>query len=90
MLSTLTEDELKAADYRYPKWATMCQLRCLGLPTLDAVLITPREDHLTLNRAIAALAIATGQDRLMVRSDGGVETGRDPSLLQGRQHLSTC
>jgi hypothetical protein len=76
LLSTLTEDELAAADHRYPKWATMCQLRRLGLPTLDAVLITPRQDHLALDGAIAALANATGQDRLMVRSDGGAETNR--------------
>jgi hypothetical protein len=76
LLSTLTEDELAAADHRYPKWATMCQLRRLGLPTLDAVLITPRQDHLALDGAIATLANATGQDRLMVRSDGGAETNR--------------
>ena len=76
LLSTLTEDELAAPDHRYPKWATMCQLRRLGLPTLDAILITPRQDHLALDRAIATLANATGQDRLMVRSDGGAETNR--------------
>jgi hypothetical protein len=76
LLSTLAEDELIGADRRYPKWATMCQLRRLGLPTLDAVLVTPREDHLALNRAIATLAKATGQDRLLIRSDGGAETHR--------------
>jgi hypothetical protein len=76
LLSTLTEDELAASDRRYPKWATMCQLRRLGLPTLDAALVTPRQDHLALDGAIAALAMATGQDRLMVRSDGGAETHR--------------
>jgi hypothetical protein len=76
LLSTLTEDELASADHRYPKWMTMCQLRRLGLPTLDAVLVTPRQDHVALDGAIAALASATGQDRLMVRSDGGAETHR--------------
>jgi hypothetical protein len=76
LLSTLTEDELAGADRRYPKWATMCQLRRLGLPTLDAVLVTPRQDHLDLDRAITALVNVTGQDRLMVRSDGGAETHR--------------
>ena len=76
LLSTLTEDELATADYRYPKWATMCQLRRIGLPTLDAVLVTPRQDHLALDRAIATLANAIGQARLMVRSDGGAETHR--------------
>ena len=76
LLSSLTEDELMGADRRYPKWATMCQLRRLGLPTLDAVLVTPRQDHLALDRAIATLAKATGQDRLMIRSDGGAEAHR--------------
>jgi hypothetical protein len=33
LLSTLTPGELAAADPRYPKWATMCQLRRLGLPS---------------------------------------------------------
>jgi hypothetical protein len=76
LLSTLTGDELVAVDRRYPKWATMCQLRRLGLPTLDAVLVTPRDDHLALGRAITALASATEQDRLMLRSDGGAEAHR--------------
>jgi len=74
LLSSLTEDQLAGADRRYPKWATMCQLRRLALPTLDAVLVTPRQDYPTLDGAIAALAKATGQDRLMIRSDGGTET----------------
>jgi hypothetical protein len=76
LLSALTEKDLAAADHRYPKWATMCQLRRLGLPTLDAVLVTPSQDHLALDRAIATMANATRQDRLMVRSDGGAETHR--------------
>ena len=76
LLSTLTPAALAAADRRYPKWATMCQLRRLGLPVLDAVLITPGQDHSALGAGIAALAAATGQDRVMVRSDGGAENRR--------------
>ena len=76
LLSSLTENELMGADCRYPKWATMCQLRRLGLPTLDAVLVTPRQDHLALDGAIATLAKETGQDRLLIRSDGGAEAHR--------------
>jgi hypothetical protein len=76
LLSSLTEDELMGADRRYPKWATMCQLRRLCLPTLDAVLVTPRQDRLALDGAIATLAKATGQDRLLIRSDGGSEAQR--------------
>ena len=48
----------------------------MACQTLDAALITPRQDHLALNKAIVALANASGQDRLMVRSDGGAETHR--------------
>jgi hypothetical protein len=76
LLSVLTDGELAAADRRYPKWATMCQLRRIGLPVLDAVLLTPGQDHLALDAAIAALSSAVGQDKLMVRSDGGTETHR--------------
>jgi hypothetical protein len=76
LLSTLTPGELVAADRRYPKWVTMCQLRRIGLAVLDAVLLIPGQDHQALDAAIAALAAATGQDRLMVRSDGGAESRR--------------
>ncbi len=76
MLSALTPAELDAADRRYPKWATLCQLRRLGLPVLDAVLITPGRGRQALDTGIGALAAATRQDRLLVRSDGGAETRR--------------
>jgi hypothetical protein len=74
LVSSLTDSELVAADRRYPKWATMCQLRRLGLPVLDGVLVTPGQDRPALDTAITVLAAATGQDHLMVRSDGGAET----------------
>ncbi len=76
LLSALSEEGLAAADHRYPKWATMCLLRRLGLPVLDAALITPGREQQALEVAIAALAASTGKDRLMVRSDGGTETRR--------------
>jgi hypothetical protein len=76
LLSALTDSELAAADHRYPKWATMCQLRRIGLPVLDAVLLTPGQDHAAIDAAIATLISVTGQDEIMVRSDGGVETHR--------------
>jgi hypothetical protein len=75
-LSTLTMDALAEADARYPKWATMCQLRRIGLPVLDAVLITPGQDRHALDSAIAALVEATGQDQVLIRSDGGTEARR--------------
>jgi hypothetical protein len=75
-IAMLTDAELEAADPRYPKWATMCQLRRLGLPVLNAVLVTPGQDREDLAAAVAVMAEATGQDRLLVRSDGGLETRR--------------
>lgn len=76
LFSTPTAAELAAAGRRYPKWTTMCQLRRIGLPVLDAVLVTPGQDHQVLSTAISALAAATGHDELMVRSDGGAEDRR--------------
>jgi hypothetical protein len=64
------------AEGQYPKWATMCQLRRLCLPTLDAILVTPGQGRSALDGAIAALAEATRQDRLLIRSDGGAEAHR--------------
>jgi hypothetical protein len=76
LLSMLTPDALEAADQRYPKWASMCQLRRIGLPVLDAVLVIPGQDRRTLAAAIAALTAATGHDQVLIRSDGGTETRR--------------
>jgi hypothetical protein len=76
LLHTLDGDELAAAtaDRRWPKWSTMCQLRLLGSPVLNGVCITPDANTTRLRTAIVALAEATGAAKLMVRSDGGLET----------------
>src|SRR5437762_1472361 len=76
LLHALDRDALTiaATDRRWPKWSTMCQLRLLGNPVLNAVRVTPDADATTLRAAIVALAEATGAAKLMVRSDGGVET----------------
>lgn len=77
-LHELSALELDRADPRYPKWATMCRHRLLRLPVLNAVLITPGEQDIHVAAAIEAIAEATGQQRLMLRSDGGTETRRYP------------
>jgi hypothetical protein len=61
-----------AADRRYPKWSTMCLLRQLGYPVLNACCIHPTDGAL-LHDAIRRLSAAAGTDRLLLRSDGGVE-----------------
>jgi hypothetical protein len=45
-------------------------------PVLDGILIVPGQDRHALAAGIAALATATSQDQLMIRSDGGAETRR--------------
>jgi hypothetical protein len=76
LLHSLDRDQLAAAaaDRRWPKWSTMCQLRLLGNPVLNGVCVPPDADGVWLRTAIATLAEATGTTMLMVRSDGGVET----------------
>jgi hypothetical protein len=63
-----------AADLRWPKWATMCHLRSLGCPVLNAVCLVPGHGMSVVREAVGALANVSGTDRLMVRSDGGRET----------------
>lgn len=75
-LHELPAPELQEADQRYPKWATLCRLRLLRLPVLNAVLITPDGQEARSAPAIEALAKATGRDQLMLRSDGGTETSQ--------------
>jgi hypothetical protein len=68
------ELERIAAVRRWPKWSTMCLLRRAGLPVLNACVIEPDQPRAALRTAIRTLAHATGTDRLMLRSDGGIET----------------
>ncbi|MCI0689058.1 MAG: hypothetical protein L0Y54_17775 [Sporichthyaceae bacterium] len=75
-LYQLTPDELERADRRYPKWASMCLQRRLGLPGLNAILVTPEQTGAVIDAAVEALATAAGTTSLMLRSDGGHETNR--------------
>jgi hypothetical protein len=76
LLHSLDRDELAAAaaDNHWPKWSTMCQLRRLGNPVLNAICVNPASVA-ALPAAILTLTEATHATRLMVRSDGGIETG---------------
>jgi hypothetical protein len=88
--------ERAARDLRYPKWATLCLLRSLGHPVLNACCIFPSGDPETLRNGVHRLCAAVGADRLMLRSDGGVETSAYPrggstfpveTLLLRAEHL---
>lgn len=74
-LHTQSAEELVAAarDQRWPKWQTMALLHSLGLPTLNAALLRPGQSPADIRTAAHALATTLGTDRLMIRSDGGVE-----------------
>ncbi|MFE2928989.1 hypothetical protein [Streptomyces goshikiensis] len=74
-LHSLNADELAAAakDRRWPKWQTMALLHSLRLPTLNAALLRPGQSPGEIRTAAHALATVLGTDRLMIRSDGGVE-----------------
>ncbi len=76
LLHGMTSDQLirAAGDRRWPKWSTMCLLRQLGLPVLNACLVQPHWSTEELCIAIKRLAASAGVTRLMLRSDGGVET----------------
>ncbi|QHC30716.1 hypothetical protein [Streptomyces sp. HF10] len=74
-LHALTAVELAdaAKDQRWPKWQTMALLRSLKLPVLDACLVEPGHSAAVVRTAAHVLAVATGAENLMIRSDGGVE-----------------
>ncbi|MGA5732046.1 hypothetical protein ACPCI1_25805 [Streptomyces seoulensis] len=74
-LHALSASELTAAakDSRWPKWQTMALLRSLRLPVLNACLIEPGHGSAAVLTAAHVLASAAGTERLMIRSDGGVE-----------------
>lgn len=77
LLSQLDLPALHVAAGRaeYPKWATLCQLRLAGLPTLDALCLIPGEED-AVDEAAARFCRSTADCRILVRSDGGGESGR--------------
>lgn len=75
ILSRLSENELRSqTDIRaYPKWWTLCLLRMLNLPTLDACLINPDRSERQVMDALRRFTQAIGREDVLVRSDGGSE-----------------
>jgi hypothetical protein len=75
LLHELDDHTLAGAvqNRRYPKWSTMCLLRRLGYPVLNACCIHPTDGALLLREAVRRLSAAAGTDRLLLRSDGGLE-----------------
>lgn len=74
---TLEESRRMAEDRHWPKWSTQCFVHSLGLPVLDACLITPQRGR-WLEDAVGVFAELHHSDSVMVRSDGGVEATTYP------------
>jgi hypothetical protein len=64
---------LRAWSCPFPKWATLCRLRAAGLPVLDAAFVPPSAGPRAVDDAVRALSERLEADRLLVRSDGGLE-----------------
>lgn len=60
----------------FPKWNTLCLLRSLHLPTLDAAFLSPKLSTSEATILIEEFAALLGVDRLLVRSDGGREVAQ--------------
>lgn len=86
VLSDLEPDrlELEAARSSYPKWATLCLLRYARLKTLDACFLPPGVGDACI-AAAQEFAVRARTNRLLVRSDGGIET---KEYLRGGNSLS--
>lgn len=69
-LATLTSEALATV---FPKWNTLCLLRSLHLPTLDAAFLSPKLSISEATALIEEFAAILGVDSLLVRSDGGRE-----------------
>ena len=57
----------------YPKWNTLCLLRHLSMPTLDAMFIPPGTNRYHIIQAASMFMGHLGQNELVIRSDGGRE-----------------
>lgn len=77
-LHELHTDVLAVEAHRrdYPKWWSLCLLRGLGLPTLDAVLIEPTTPSGEVAGMIDAFAAKIGVSAVLVRSDFSGEAVR--------------
>jgi len=75
ILSDLTETTLseEAAKTAFPKWNTLCLLRLLGLPTMNAAFIPPGSSANLIRETLYHFAKVIGKSRVLLRSDGGRE-----------------
>lgn len=58
----------------FPKWSTLCLLRTIGCPTLDACYVPPGMDGGGVHDAVHGFARKTCLTHVALRSDGGIES----------------
>ncbi|MFC2171399.1 hypothetical protein ACFLU6_02055 [Acidobacteriota bacterium] len=68
--------EHEARQRRFSKWSSLCFLKHLGLPVLDACIISPNSDPIVLKEAISRFSAKLDTGKLLLRSDGGAEKAR--------------
>lgn len=75
ILSLMKKKELEAQSVRldYPKWSSICSLRLLNIPTLDASFVSPSSQPRDIEAAAHKFSLLLDQKEIMVRSDGGAE-----------------
>ena len=66
--------EGEAKGHAIPKWNSLCLLRLLDLPTLDAAFIPPRSSKESIKEISARFTERLHIEQVLIRSDGGSET----------------
>ena len=77
---------------QYPKWSSLCLLTYAGFRVLDAAFISPQALKADARRIIIDFANRLSENKILIRTDGGKETGAYPrggNSLSIEQSLET-
>jgi hypothetical protein len=76
LLSELTDSQLEAEakGHSIPKWNSLCLMKLLDLPTLDAAFIPPTSSKELIEETTCRFSERLGINHVLIRSDGGKET----------------
>lgn len=75
LLSMASREQLavQARGVTSPKWSSLCLLKLLDLPVLNAAMLPPGSSRRTVASTVDRFSKLLHKDRLQVRSDGGLE-----------------
>jgi hypothetical protein len=78
LLSSLSEDQLwnEFLNSPFPKWGSLCLLKYLEMPVLDAAYVHPKASKDEVLQIIGKFTHLYNIENLLIRSDGGRESGR--------------